>query len=81
MNCSVAETAVSPAAGTVRSVTAPGGWDVDETEFSILASTRPLSPLLLSLITSSRPSPEPGLPVEMVASRGLMTPVVPVQSP
>src|SRR5450631_84180 len=45
-----------------------------------LANTRPLCPALL-LIESSRASPEPGAVVEMVASRGLTTPVVPVQSP
>src|SRR3954452_10635905 len=45
-----------------------------------LGSTRPVSPARL-LIESSRASPEPGFVVEMVASRGLTTPVVPVQSP
>ena len=44
-----------------------------------LAITRPLNPF--ALIGSSRPSPEPGRPVEIEASRELMMPVAPIQSP
>src|SRR5215831_3468879 len=43
-----------------------------------LAMTRPLKPL--ALIGSSRPSPEPGAPVEIEESRTLRMPVAPVQS-
>ena len=46
-----------------------------------LAITRPDRPVIASVIERRRASPEPGLSTEMVASRGLMVPVAPVQSP
>src|SRR5579871_2145268 len=46
-----------------------------------LATTRPVSVPASLLIVRRRASPEPGGAVEMVASRGLTAPVMPVQSP
>ena len=55
------------------------GSQIRVVQGATLAITRPLKPP--ALIDNSRPSPDPGAPVEIEASRGLMTPVWPFQSP
>ena len=55
-----------------------GGSQTTGEQFSSETSTRPVP--AGPEISSSRPSPEPGTPVVMVASGGIIVPVAPVQS-